>query len=104
MQRLPWRCCPFRHFRSSFPSFPMSSLANRMNDILLRSAEAGGAESMEAVEKIIAEAAQGQRPVIEELLDSRLMSEEDFLAALSQRLNLPWEPVLKPRNARRLKE
>src|SRR5688572_30760766 len=82
----------------------MSSLAQRMNDMLLSSAEAGGAESMETVEKIIADAAQSQRPVVEELLDSRLMSEEDFLAALSQRLNLPWEPVLKPRNARRLKE
>ena len=82
----------------------MSSLAQRMNDMLLSSAEAGGAESMEVVEKIISDAAHAQRPVIEDLLDSRQMSEEDFLFALSQRLNLPWEPNLKPRHARRLKE
>jgi type II secretory ATPase GspE/PulE/Tfp pilus assembly ATPase PilB-like protein len=82
----------------------MSSLAQRMNDMLLTSAEAGGAESMEAVEQIIQEAAHQQRPVIEDLLDSRQMSEEDFLLALSQRLNLPWESNLKPRHSRRLKE
>ena len=82
----------------------MSSLAQRMNDMLLSSAEAGGAENMEAVEKIISDAAHAQRPVVEDLLDSRQMSEEDFLFALSQRLNLPWEPNLKPRHARRLKE
>ena len=82
----------------------MSSLAQRMNDMLLSSAEAGGAESMEAVEKIISDAAHAQRPVVEDLLDSRQMGEEDFLFALSQRLNLPWEPNLKPRHARRLKE
>ncbi len=82
----------------------MSSLAQRMNDMLLSSAEAGGAESMEVVEKIVTDAAHAQRPVVEDLLDSRQMSEEDFLFALSQRLNIPWEPNLKPRHARRLKE
>ena len=82
----------------------MSSLAQRMNDMLLSSAEAGGVESMETVEKVIADAAHAQRSVVEDLLDSRQMSEEDFLSALSQRLNLPWEPNLKPRHARRLKE
>lgn len=82
----------------------MSSLAQRMNDMLLSSAQFGGAESMEAVETIIQDAAQQQRPVIEDILDSRLVSEEDFLAALSERLNLPWEPNIKPRHGRRLKE
>ena len=75
-----------------------------MNDMLLSSAEAGGAESMEVVEKIITDAAHAQRPVIEDLLDSRQMGEEEFLFALSLRLNIPWEPNLKPRHARRLKE
>ena len=75
-----------------------------MNDMLIYSATAGGVESMEAVEKIIAEASQSQRPVVEDLLDSRLADEELFLSALSDRLNLPWEPALKPRNSRRLKE
>lgn len=82
----------------------MSSLAQRMNDMLTYSAQTGGVESMEPVEKIISDAAQAQRPVVEDLLDSRLADEELFLSALSERLNLPWEPLLKPRNSRRLKE
>ncbi len=82
----------------------MSSLANRMNDMLLRAAEAGGAEDMEAVAKLIAESNQAQRPVVEDLLDARMAVEEDFLGALSQSLRLPWEAELKPRNSRRLKD
>ncbi|RYD36735.1 MAG: type II/IV secretion system protein [Verrucomicrobiaceae bacterium] len=75
-----------------------------MNDMLIRAAEAGGAEDMEAVAKIINEANRGQREVIEDLLDARLAVEEDFLGALSQSLRLPWEAEIKPRNSRRLKE
>jgi len=75
-----------------------------MNDMLTYSAHAGGVESMEPVERIIAEAAQAQRSVVEDLLDSRQADEELFLGALSERLHLPWEPHLKPRNSRRLKE
>jgi general secretion pathway protein E len=82
----------------------MSSLAQRMNDMLTYSAQAGGVDSMETVDKIIADAAQAQRPVVEDLLDSRLADEELFLGALSERLNIPWEANLKPRNTRRLKE
>jgi len=82
----------------------MSSLAQRMNDMLIYSAHAGGVESMETVEKIITEAAQAQRSVVEDLLDSRQADEEMFLGALSERLNLQWESHLKPRNSRRLKE
>ena len=82
----------------------MSSLANRMNDMLLRAAEAGGAEDMEAVARLITDANQSQRPVVEDLLDARLATEEDFLGALSQSLGLPWEAELKPRNSRRLKD
>jgi type II secretory ATPase GspE/PulE/Tfp pilus assembly ATPase PilB-like protein len=75
-----------------------------MNDMLLRAAEAGGAEDMEAVAKLIAESNQAQRPVVEDLLDARLATEEDFLGALSGSLGLPWEAELKPRNSRRLKD
>ncbi|MDB6071404.1 MAG: Secretion system protein [Verrucomicrobiales bacterium] len=82
----------------------MSSLAQRMNEMLLRAAEAGGVEDLDAIAKIIAEAHQGQRPVVEDLLDARLATEEDFLHALSDSLRLPWEPELKPRNTRRLKD
>jgi type II secretory ATPase GspE/PulE/Tfp pilus assembly ATPase PilB-like protein len=82
----------------------MSSLAQRMNDMLVYSAHAGGVESMEPVERILADSAQAQRSVVEDLLDSRLADEEMFLGALSERLHLPWEPHLKPRNSRRLKE
>ena len=82
----------------------MSSIASRMNDILLRSAQSGAAEDMEAVEKIIHEANAGQRSVVEDLIDSRLMVEEEFLEALSGNLGMPWEADIKPRNSRRLKE
>ncbi len=82
----------------------MSSLAHRMNDMLLRAAEAGGAEDMEAVAKLITDSNQAQRPVVEDLLDARLATEEDFLGALSASLGLPWEAELKPRNSRRLKD
>lgn len=75
-----------------------------MNEMLVRAAEAGGAEDQPAVEKIIADANQAQRPVVEDLLDARLATEEDFLHALSQSLRLPWEPEIKPRNSRRLKD
>ena len=82
----------------------MSSLAQRMNEMLLRAAESGGAEDLEAVQKVITEANQAQRPVVEDLLDARLATEEDFLHALSHSLGLPWEAELKPRNSRRLKD
>ncbi|MES2709652.1 MAG: ATPase, T2SS/T4P/T4SS family [Verrucomicrobiota bacterium] len=82
----------------------MSSLAQRMNDMLIRAAEAGGAEDMDAIVKVIDEANRGQREVVEDILDTRLAVEEDFLGALSQSLHLPWEAELKPRNSRRLKE
>ncbi len=75
-----------------------------MNDMLIRAAEAGGAEDMDAIVKVIDEANRGQREVVEDILDTRLAVEEDFLGALSQSLHLPWEAELKPRNSRRLKE
>ncbi len=82
----------------------MSSIASRMNDILLRSAKSGAAEDMETVEKIIEEANSGQRSVVEDLIDSHQMVEEDFLEALSANLRMPWEADIKPKNSRRLKE
>lgn len=75
-----------------------------MKDMLMRAAEAGGAEHIDTIERLISEAAQSQRSVVEDLVDSRQMSEEEFLFALSQTLNLHWEPNLKPRHGRRLKE
>ena len=75
-----------------------------MNEMLIRAAESVGVEDLEAVSKIITEANQGQRPVVEDLLDARLAVEEEFLGALSQSLHLPWEAEIKPRNSRRLKE
>lgn len=82
----------------------MSSLATRMNDMLLRAMQAGGAEEMDKVAQLCEEAARGQRAVVEDLLDSRLAVEEDFLQALAGSLGLPWEKNLKPRNSRQLKD
>ncbi len=82
----------------------MSTLASRMNDILLRAAHAGGAEDTENVSRLVADAHAGQRSVIEDMVDSKMMVEEDFLKALAGNLGMVFEADIKPRKARRLKE
>lgn len=82
----------------------MSSLAQRMNEMLLRSAEAAGAENLEAVAAAISQSAMAQRSVVDDLLDAQMMPEEAFLGHLSEWLHLPWEADLKPRNSRKLKD
>jgi type II secretory ATPase GspE/PulE/Tfp pilus assembly ATPase PilB-like protein len=82
----------------------MSSLAQRLNDFLLRAAEHGEAPDLEPIQQIITDASRTQHSVIEDLLDSKLLTEEPFLEALANQLKYPWEAELKPRNSRRLKE
>ena len=82
----------------------MSSLAQRMNEMLLRSAEAAGAENLEAVAAAISQSAMAQRSVVDDLLDAQMMPEEALLGHLSEWLHLPWEADLKPRNSRKLKD
>ncbi len=77
-----------------------------MKDLILQSALDGGAipEDTEALEKLIADAAQSQRSVIEDIIDSKLVNEEQFLEAIAGRLRLDWVPEIKTRNSRRLKQ
>lgn len=82
----------------------MSSLAKRMNEILINAAAQSEAEEMEPIQQIITDAAKGQRSVIEDLVDSKLVNEEMFMEALAGQMKMPWEADLKPRNSRRLKE
>ncbi len=82
----------------------MSSLAQRMNELILRAAAFGEPPEMEPVIQLIADAASGQRSVVEDLIDSKLVTEELFLEGLAKELHVPWEADLRPRNARRLKE
>jgi hypothetical protein len=82
----------------------MSSLAKRMNQILLHASQQAEADELEPIQKLIDEAVKGQRSVVEELIDSKAVDEEKFMAALAHQMKMPWEADLKPRNSRRLKE
>lgn len=82
----------------------MSSLAKRLNHLLLEAAQAGLAEDIAPIQQIIDDAVKGQRSVVEELIDSKQVDEELFMAALAHQMKMPWEADLKPRNSRRLKE
>lgn len=82
----------------------MSSHSQRMNEILLQAAANAEVEDIAPVQQLIKDAAKGQRSVMEELLDSRLMNEEMFMESFAQQMRMPWEADLKPRNSRRLKE
>jgi type II secretory ATPase GspE/PulE/Tfp pilus assembly ATPase PilB-like protein len=82
----------------------MSSLAQRMNDLILRAAAAGEPAEMEPVAQLVQDAARGQRSVVEDLIDSKLVTEELFLEALAGELRMHWESDLRPRNSKRLKE
>lgn len=82
----------------------MSTLAKRMNEILMQAASQAEAEDLEPVQKLITDAAKGQRSVIEDVIDSKLLNEEMFMESLAAGLRMPWEDDLRPRNSRRLKE
>jgi general secretion pathway protein E len=82
----------------------MSSLAKRMNQILIESAQHGQGEDLDAVQRLIDDSVKGQRSVVEDLIDSKQLVEEEFMEALAHRMKMPWEADLKPRNSRKLKE
>ena len=75
-----------------------------MKSLLLNSAQAAEADDLELIEKLIDEAAMSQRSVIDDIVDSKMVSEEDFLAGLAGELDIEWIDELKPRKTRRLKE
>ena len=75
-----------------------------IKDLILQCAEKSGARDLEAVSQMIESAGRQQRSVIEEILDSKTVEEEVFLAHISEVLGLKWEPELRPKNVRKLKE
>ncbi len=82
----------------------LSPAARRMKDLFMDAARAGEAEDLEVIEKIIDTSARLQRSVIEDIVDSKKVIEEQFLEALSRSLGMTWEADLKTRNSRRLRE
>jgi len=75
-----------------------------MNKIFSNTVKRFQSSGDEDIEKAIHEASTGQRPIIEELLNSDLVPEEEFLKSLAQDLHLGWEEELNPINKRKLKE
>lgn len=75
-----------------------------MNEFLMQSAAQAEAEDLDIIQTLISDAAKGQRSIMEELLDSKLLNEEMFMESLSRQMRMPWESDLRPRNSRRLKE
>ena len=75
-----------------------------MKEIFLKTARRSGAPEIDGFEKVVEDAAVGQRSVVEELLNRDLITEEEFLRCLSEELNLPWEDEIKPIGKRKLRE
>jgi len=75
-----------------------------MKEIFFEAAKATGLENEEMGQKIIETAARQGRSVIDDLLDSKQLNEEDFLRNLAATLGLPYEHDVKPRHSRRLRE
>ena len=75
-----------------------------MKDMFLQAARTAGLDNDEVSLKIIDTAARQGRSIIEDFLDSKLVVEEEFLSALSEMLGLVYDPDLKPRNSRKLRE
>lgn len=75
-----------------------------MKEIFLKTAKRTGTPEIDGIEKVVVEAASGQRSVIEELLNREMVNEEEFLGGLADELRIPWEAELKPINKRKLRE
>ncbi len=66
-----------------------------MKDLFIQTAERVGCEDLPALEHVVHEAAAQQRSVIDAVIDSRLVSEEEYLHALSDTLGMRWRNELK---------
>ncbi|MFV1995653.1 MAG: GspE/PulE family protein, partial [Verrucomicrobiales bacterium] len=78
-----------------------------MKDIFLEVAQETGCRDLPALEEVVAEAASAQRSVIDAIVDSKLVGEERYLEALSQRIGMPWcesleDDAAKPHQLRKL--
>jgi general secretion pathway protein E/type IV pilus assembly protein PilB len=78
-----------------------------MKDLFLECAREAECESEERLSEVLDEAAFQQTSLVDDVLDTRLLNEEQFLENLSKRLNIRWEEDLerddtKPRQLREL--
>ena len=71
-----------------------------MKSLFLECARQSGAESIEKLDEVIETATIQQRGVIDDILDSREVDEEEFLKKISESLKLPWEGDLDREDAR----
>jgi general secretion pathway protein E len=76
----------------------------QMKSLFLEAAKAAGIENEELGQKIIDNAARQGRSVIDDMIDSKLVNEEQFLGHVAATLGLPYEDELKPRNSRRIRD
>lgn len=85
-------------------SAPAARGRRNMREIFLSAAQAAGLENEELAVKIIENAARQGRSIIDDMLDSKQVNEEEFLAAVAEALGLPFERDVKTRNSRRMRE
>ena len=62
----------------------------RMREIFVKTAERVGCTDLEALKVLVDEAATQQRPMIDTIIDSKLVREEAYLKAISELLGIPW--------------
>ena len=65
-----------------------------MRDIFVNTAKTVGCSDLDAFGEVIELAVTQQRSVIDAIIDSKLVEEEDYLKALSEVLRLPWREEL----------
>ena len=97
----------------NFPRLPvpMTMLASPpvrrrpdMKALFFEAAKAAGLENDELGQRLIETAARQGRSVIDDMIDSKQVNEEDFLRHVAATLALPYENDLKPRHSRKLRE
>lgn len=78
-----------------------------MKDLFLDCARRASCESEEKLTEVLDQSVFQQRSLVDDVLDTRLLDEEQFLENLSDKLSIPWEGDLerddvKPRQLREL--
>ena len=74
-----------------------------MKALFFEAAKASGLENEDLGQKLIETAARQGRSVIDDLIDSKQVNEEDFLRQVAATLGLPYENDVKPRHSRKLR-
>jgi general secretion pathway protein E len=75
-----------------------------MKEMFLEAARAAGLETEEMAVKLIENAARQGRSIIDDMIDSKQVSEEEFLEAIANSLGMVYDRDLKSRNSRKMRE